>query len=228
EQHVLVLVSEGSPGRVPEEPVGRLPPRPGPEHLLGFLWRVFMELKPDSWAPSGSKAPEFREGFEDELPLLPVAEGSVGGLPLTIAPGPSDCAPELTDKESSDSMLRGPSTRHGQPPDQMSSTLIGWPPRQPPGSRCCRRPLRSLCLCRPSSLHRRPPRTLCCGSWRPPELCACSGRPPGRPPELCFCFCYISRKHFQIMLKSCFMDHTQTLFSRSCHACLTSLLFIAY
>ncbi|KAK5602242.1 hypothetical protein CRENBAI_015062 [Crenichthys baileyi] len=24
--------------------------------------------------------------------------------------------------------------------------------------------------------------------WRPPELCACWGRPPGRPPELCFCF----------------------------------------
>ncbi|KAK5619009.1 hypothetical protein CRENBAI_004084 [Crenichthys baileyi] len=23
---------------------------------------------------------------------------------------------------------------------------------------------------------------------RPPELCACSGRPPGRPPELCACF----------------------------------------
>ncbi|KAK5601186.1 hypothetical protein CRENBAI_002984 [Crenichthys baileyi] len=24
--------------------------------------------------------------------------------------------------------------------------------------------------------------------WRPPELCACWGRPPGRPPELCACW----------------------------------------
>ncbi|MED6236638.1 hypothetical protein ATANTOWER_012055 [Ataeniobius toweri] len=54
--------SEGSPGHVPEEPVGGLPPRPGPEHLLSFLWVVFMELKPDSWALPGSKPPEFHEG----------------------------------------------------------------------------------------------------------------------------------------------------------------------
>ncbi|MEQ2158627.1 hypothetical protein GOODEAATRI_014339 [Goodea atripinnis] len=40
-----------------------------------------MELK------LGSKPPEFREGFEDGLSLLPVPDGSVGGLPLTIAPG---------------------------------------------------------------------------------------------------------------------------------------------
>ncbi|MED6234455.1 hypothetical protein ATANTOWER_030436 [Ataeniobius toweri] len=40
--------SEGSPGHVPEEPVGRLPPRPGSEHLLSFLWGVFMELTSDS------------------------------------------------------------------------------------------------------------------------------------------------------------------------------------
>ncbi|KAK5613633.1 hypothetical protein CRENBAI_018492 [Crenichthys baileyi] len=66
--------SEGSPGHVPEEPVGGLPPRPGPEHLLGFLWGVFMELKPDSWASPGSKPPEFREGFEDEPPLIQVPE----------------------------------------------------------------------------------------------------------------------------------------------------------
>ncbi|KAK5618631.1 hypothetical protein CRENBAI_014875 [Crenichthys baileyi] len=95
--------SEGSPGHVPEEPVGGLPPRPGPEHLLGFLWGVFMELKPDSWAPPGSKTasktPEFREGFEDEPPpiqvregledeppLFPMPEGSVGGPPLLPMP----------------------------------------------------------------------------------------------------------------------------------------------
>ncbi|KAK5612278.1 hypothetical protein CRENBAI_016266 [Crenichthys baileyi] len=109
--------SEGSPGHVLEEPVGGLPPRPGPEHLLGFLWGVFMELKPDSWAPPGSKpgskppefregfkdeprpiqVPESREGFEDGPPLLPVPEGSVGGLPMTIAPGPSDCVPGQID-----------------------------------------------------------------------------------------------------------------------------------
>ncbi|KAK5607607.1 hypothetical protein CRENBAI_013979 [Crenichthys baileyi] len=91
--------SEGLPGHVPEEPVGGLPPRPGSEHLLVFLWGVFMELRPDSWAPTGSKPPEFREGFEDEPPLLPVPEGSVGGLPMTIAPGPSqtDFVAGLTD-----------------------------------------------------------------------------------------------------------------------------------
>ncbi|MEQ2243656.1 hypothetical protein ILYODFUR_009071, partial [Ilyodon furcidens] len=36
------------PRHVPEEPVGGLPPFPGPEHLLSFLWGVLTELKPDS------------------------------------------------------------------------------------------------------------------------------------------------------------------------------------
>ncbi|MEQ2300071.1 hypothetical protein AMECASPLE_021552 [Ameca splendens] len=39
-----------------------------------------------------------------------------------------------------------------------------------------------------STLLSRPPR-LWCRSGRPPKLCACWGRPPGRPPELCSCFC---------------------------------------
>ncbi|KAK5612598.1 hypothetical protein CRENBAI_010854 [Crenichthys baileyi] len=32
----------------PEGPVDGLPPRPGPEHLLFFLWGVLMELRPDT------------------------------------------------------------------------------------------------------------------------------------------------------------------------------------
>ncbi|KAK5615046.1 hypothetical protein CRENBAI_006724 [Crenichthys baileyi] len=32
----------------PEGPEGGLPPRPGPEHLLGFLWGVLTELRPDA------------------------------------------------------------------------------------------------------------------------------------------------------------------------------------
>ncbi|KAK5613245.1 hypothetical protein CRENBAI_025516 [Crenichthys baileyi] len=32
---------------LPEGPEGGLPPLPGPEHLLSFLWGVLMELKPD-------------------------------------------------------------------------------------------------------------------------------------------------------------------------------------
>ncbi|MEQ2302833.1 hypothetical protein AMECASPLE_010788 [Ameca splendens] len=45
-----VAGSSGScePHHVPEEPEGGLPPLPGPEHLLAFLWGVLMELKPDT------------------------------------------------------------------------------------------------------------------------------------------------------------------------------------
>ncbi|KAK5600672.1 hypothetical protein CRENBAI_013078 [Crenichthys baileyi] len=35
----------------PEGPVGGLPPRPGPEHLLFFLWGVLIELRPDTPQP---------------------------------------------------------------------------------------------------------------------------------------------------------------------------------
>ncbi|KAK5610357.1 hypothetical protein CRENBAI_006385 [Crenichthys baileyi] len=35
----------------PEGTVGGLPPRPGPEHLLVFLWGVLIELKPDTPQP---------------------------------------------------------------------------------------------------------------------------------------------------------------------------------
>ncbi|MEQ2214529.1 hypothetical protein XENOCAPTIV_010939, partial [Xenoophorus captivus] len=195
---------------------------------------------PDSWTPpvskTGSKPPEFREGFEDKPPpiqvrdgfedgppLLPMPEGSVGGLPPTIAPGPSDYAPELTDfvagltdvlpkapDSMPDSKFRCSSTRRGRPPDRGSSTLLSRPPNQPADPRCCRRPPRSLCPCPSQGLHRcrRLIRPLSSGSWTPLELCACSGRPPGHPPELCVScftwshsinthlFCHSVRKHF--------------------------------
>ncbi|KAK5600894.1 hypothetical protein CRENBAI_007713 [Crenichthys baileyi] len=169
--------SEGSPGHFPEEPVGGLPPRPGPEHLLGFLWGVFMELKPDSWAPPVSKPPEFREGFEDEPPLIQVPEfreGFEDEPPLTIAPGPSDCVPGQIDvlpkapDSTPDCGAPDSTPDYGAPdstpdygapdstPDSKlrgSSTLLGRPPDQPAGSRCRRRPPRFLRLCRsPRSL----------------------------------------------------------------------------
>ncbi|KAK5599818.1 hypothetical protein CRENBAI_015067 [Crenichthys baileyi] len=37
-----------STAEFPEGPMGGLPPRPGPEHLLGFLLGVLMELRPDA------------------------------------------------------------------------------------------------------------------------------------------------------------------------------------
>ncbi|KAK5608767.1 hypothetical protein CRENBAI_020505 [Crenichthys baileyi] len=54
-RHVLEWPEGGLPPlprHVPEGPVGGLPPRPGPEHLLGFLWGVPTELRPDARADS--------------------------------------------------------------------------------------------------------------------------------------------------------------------------------
>ncbi|MEQ2183325.1 hypothetical protein GOODEAATRI_031561 [Goodea atripinnis] len=44
------LASSGSsePRLVPVEPVVGLPPRPGPEHLLSFLWGVLLDIRADS------------------------------------------------------------------------------------------------------------------------------------------------------------------------------------
>ncbi|KAK5605224.1 hypothetical protein CRENBAI_019358 [Crenichthys baileyi] len=56
-----------------------------------------------------------------------------------------------------------------------------------PGIRS-RRPELCACSGRPPG---RPPELCACSGrppGRPPELCACSGRPPGRLPELCACF----------------------------------------
>ncbi|XP_047243632.1 leucine-rich repeat extensin-like protein 5 [Girardinichthys multiradiatus] len=173
---------------------------------------------------TGSKPPEFskgfedqpspikvREGFEDGPPLFPMPEGSMGQIDvLPKAPdstpdyGVPDSTPDYRAPDSTpDSKLRGSSEvpLHGQPPDRGSSTLLGRPPDQPAGSRCCRRPPRSLPLCRSPGLRRRHRliRPLSSESWTPPELyartgrppghtseiCARTGRPPGRPPELC-------------------------------------------
>ncbi|KAK5598781.1 hypothetical protein CRENBAI_004425 [Crenichthys baileyi] len=43
---------------VPEGPEGGLPPRPGPEHLLGFLWGVLTELRPDAQPDSRPESPQ--------------------------------------------------------------------------------------------------------------------------------------------------------------------------
>ncbi|MEQ2253802.1 hypothetical protein ILYODFUR_036247 [Ilyodon furcidens] len=50
------------PRLVPVEPVVGLPPRPGPEHLLSFLWGVLLEIRTDSLTLT-DYAPDFMTDF---------------------------------------------------------------------------------------------------------------------------------------------------------------------
>ncbi|XP_047244864.1 uncharacterized protein LOC124882486 [Girardinichthys multiradiatus] len=102
--------SEGSPGHVPEEPVGGLPPRPVSEQLLGFLWGVFMELKPDSTPEYGAQDYEAPDSKSDSKP-----DSKLRGSSILLG-RPRD---------------RGSSTLLSRPPDRESSTLLGRPPDQP-------------------------------------------------------------------------------------------------
>ncbi|KAK5615099.1 hypothetical protein CRENBAI_005696 [Crenichthys baileyi] len=97
----------------PEGPVGGLPPRPGPEHLLGFLWGVLKELRPDAQpdSPQPGMTPDPKsastsstrrgghrtrgasaqfEGFEEEAPSDPVPEGFKEQFVLFLASEPRD------------------------------------------------------------------------------------------------------------------------------------------
>ncbi|KAK5601532.1 hypothetical protein CRENBAI_024424 [Crenichthys baileyi] len=62
-QSAAAAVEQSTPGlqpagQFPEGPVGGLPPRPGPEHLLGFLWGVLTELRPDAQPDSRPDSPQ--------------------------------------------------------------------------------------------------------------------------------------------------------------------------
>ncbi|KAK5598780.1 hypothetical protein CRENBAI_004424 [Crenichthys baileyi] len=97
------------------------------------------------------------EGFEDEQ--LP------GPIPGLASEGPASSA---SASESPAALLLPP--RICQAPSQ--PLRVRQPLYQSP----------RLLLSRHKS-----PRSLRCGSWLPPELCVCMGRPPGRQPELCAC-----------------------------------------
>ncbi|KAK5623042.1 hypothetical protein CRENBAI_020805 [Crenichthys baileyi] len=116
----------GLPCHVPEEPVGGLPPRPGPEHLLGFLWGVFTELQPDSRHKPDS-GPDCHQttgskGHPDSCLWSPSLQGPSPG-PLLQGPSPSLCGsclgpsrtpgPSLCSSCMGPSWTPGPSLRHG-------------------------------------------------------------------------------------------------------------------
>ncbi|KAK5614011.1 hypothetical protein CRENBAI_012719 [Crenichthys baileyi] len=297
----------------PEGPLGGLPPRPGPAHLLFFLWGVLMELRPDTPQPdyrpdtpqpdsrpdtpqpgmtpdpksastsstrrrgrrkrdasahateglcdasvptqateglcdasasahvtegsadASAPAPSLQafQGFSEKLVLIlasepwdevfgeeappdPVSEGFKEQLVLVLASEP--CNEGFEEEAPPDPVLEGFKKQFvlvlaSEPRDEGSpgadsasegspgsaSVSEGTPGSQPvyeaPGSQPFYEALAhwrppELCACwgRPPG---RPPEL--CACWgrppgRPPELCACWGRPPGRPPELCFCF----------------------------------------
>ncbi|MEQ2231310.1 hypothetical protein ILYODFUR_038254, partial [Ilyodon furcidens] len=92
------------PRHAPEEPAGGLPPRPGPEHLLSFLWGVLLELwtdaltctmtdfTPDLLLDSGPDTLQPDSGPDS------VTESTLNYAPdYTTDYGQADCAPSLTD-----------------------------------------------------------------------------------------------------------------------------------
>ncbi|MEQ2249958.1 hypothetical protein ILYODFUR_034891 [Ilyodon furcidens] len=151
EQLVLVLASEPIDEDFEEE----APPDPVSGEFKEQLVLILVsEGSPDSVPVSGSP-----------VGSVPVSEGSADSTPDYEAPGsqPDYEAPgSQPDYEAPGSkpldfhrVSGGPSMLHGRPPDlphRGCSTLLGWPPDQPAGSRRRRRPPRSLRLCRSPTL----------------------------------------------------------------------------
>ncbi|KAK5604431.1 hypothetical protein CRENBAI_017443 [Crenichthys baileyi] len=67
-------------------------------------------------------AADFPGGSEDGPPLLPVSEGSEGGLPLILAPGLSDCVPGRNDSQPDDPQPDDPQPDDPQPDPKSAST----------------------------------------------------------------------------------------------------------
>ncbi|KAK5598395.1 hypothetical protein CRENBAI_012273 [Crenichthys baileyi] len=130
-----------------EGPVGGLPPRPGPEHLLGFLWGVLKELIPDSRSASASDAkPDILHATLE--PDTHSATPEPDTHPATPEPDTHPATPE-------------PDTHSDKVPGG-SSSLLGRPPGLLPGSKPDggSTPLRALPGSKPwFSPHHRPPRT---------------------------------------------------------------------
>ncbi|KAK5624099.1 hypothetical protein CRENBAI_015015 [Crenichthys baileyi] len=126
--------------------------------------------------PANASAPAHAtKGPANASASAQVTEGSPGSASASEgSPGSASAS------EGSPGSASASEGSHGSMPPEFhrvsggSSTLLGRPPDQPAGSR--RRPPQSLRFCRlprlcrrSPRLRRRPPRTLCCKSWRPPE-----------------------------------------------------------
>ncbi|KAK5603384.1 hypothetical protein CRENBAI_008743 [Crenichthys baileyi] len=176
------------PRLVLEEPLGGLPPRPGPEHLLSFLWGVFMEIKPDS-RPAGTK-PDSRPAGATPDSRAPTDSGPPDSrTPTDCDPdsrAPTDSEPDSRAPTDSEPDSRAPtdSKPDSRAPTDTEPDFL-WPRCRPPDV-----PLRDFLWTR-----HRPPDHLLLRCWhlrcRPPNclhLCCWppdSRHPCCRPSDMC-------------------------------------------
>ncbi|KAK5601454.1 hypothetical protein CRENBAI_026205 [Crenichthys baileyi] len=194
-QGAAAAAEQSTPGlqsavELSEGPEGGLPPLPGPEHLLSFLWGVLTELKPDthhdtpqpdspqpdsgSDPKSASTSSKRRRGRRKRDASVHATEGlGDASAPAHATEGLGDAsAPAHSTEGLGDASAPAHSTEglgDASAPAHSTEGLgdASAPAHSTEGSPGLRR--------------------------RPPELCACSGRPPGRrspaeplvPPELC-------------------------------------------